>query len=94
MPAATAGADQPLAPVEHGHFGAVPSSHLEGIGLDLMLAALAPDDQPDAGLRGPFDRVKRCRTRRQPAARIKTEDERRMVAKQRPKFGHLRHHIG
>jgi hypothetical protein len=26
--------------------GTVPSSHLGGIGLDLMLAALAPNDQP------------------------------------------------
>jgi hypothetical protein len=30
-------------------FGAVPSSHFGGIGLDLMRAPLAPDDQPDAG---------------------------------------------
>jgi hypothetical protein len=43
------GADQPLAPIEHGRFGALPSGHLGGAGLDLVLAALAPDDQPDAG---------------------------------------------
>jgi hypothetical protein len=30
-------------------FGALPSSHLGGIGLDLMLAFLAPNDQPAAG---------------------------------------------
>ena len=48
-PAPASGTDQPLAPVEHGRFGAVPRSHLGGIGLNLMLAFLAPDDQPDAG---------------------------------------------
>jgi hypothetical protein len=37
-----------LAPIEHGHVGAAPSSYLGGIGLDLMLAFLAPDDQPAA----------------------------------------------
>jgi hypothetical protein len=36
--AATAGTDQPFAPIEHGRFGAVPCSHLGGIGFDLMLA--------------------------------------------------------
>jgi hypothetical protein len=40
------GADEPIV---HERFGAVPSGHLGGIGLDLMLAALAPGDQPDAG---------------------------------------------
>jgi len=30
------GADQSLAPIEHGRFGGVPSSHLGGIGLDLL----------------------------------------------------------
>ena len=34
LPAATFGTDQPLAPIEHGRFGAVPRSHLGGIGLD------------------------------------------------------------
>jgi hypothetical protein len=34
--------DQPLAPIGHGRFGAVPLGHLGGIGLDLMLAASAP----------------------------------------------------
>jgi hypothetical protein len=48
LPAAAAGADQPLAPIEHGLFGPIPSSHLRGIGLYLMLTALAPNDQPDA----------------------------------------------
>jgi hypothetical protein len=31
------------------HFGAALGSHLGGIGLDLMLAFLAPDDQPNLG---------------------------------------------
>jgi len=47
------GADQPFAPIEHGLFVALPSSHLGGVGLDLRWHALhqtipAPDDQPDA----------------------------------------------
>ena len=33
--ATAAGADQPLAPIEHGSFGVVPSSHLGGIGFHL-----------------------------------------------------------
>jgi hypothetical protein len=44
LPAAAFGADQHLAPIGHWRFGAVPSSHLGGIGLDLMAATLAPDD--------------------------------------------------
>jgi hypothetical protein len=43
------GADEPLTPIGHSRFGAVPLGHLGGIGLDLMLAFLAPNDQPDAG---------------------------------------------
>jgi hypothetical protein len=49
LPAAAAGTDEPLAPIEHGRFGTIPSSHLGGIGLDLMPAILAPHDQPDLG---------------------------------------------
>ena len=49
LSAAAFRADQPFAPLGNGHFGAVPRSHLGGIGLNLMLAFLAPDDQPDAG---------------------------------------------
>jgi hypothetical protein len=41
------GADQPL--IVHGCFAAVPTSHLAGVGLNLVPAILAPDDQPDAG---------------------------------------------
>jgi hypothetical protein len=44
LSAAAFGADQLLAPIEHWRFGAVPSSHLGGVGLDLMLASLAPHD--------------------------------------------------
>jgi hypothetical protein len=47
--AAAFGTDQPLTPIEHGHFGAVPLGHLGRVGLDLMAAILAPNDQPDAG---------------------------------------------
>jgi hypothetical protein len=32
LPAAAAGTDQPLAPIEHGRFGAVTGSHFYGIG--------------------------------------------------------------
>jgi hypothetical protein len=38
--------DQPLTPIGNGRLGAVPTSHLGGIGFDLMAARLAPDDQP------------------------------------------------
>jgi hypothetical protein len=47
--AAAFGADQPLAPIDHGRFGAVASSHLGGVGLNPMLAFLAPNDQLHAG---------------------------------------------
>jgi hypothetical protein len=48
-PAVAAAREQPLAPIEHRRLGAIPSSHLGGIGLDRMLAFLAPHDQPDLG---------------------------------------------
>jgi hypothetical protein len=41
---AAVGIDHPLAPIEHGWFGAVPSSHLGGVGLDLMEAIPSPHD--------------------------------------------------
>ena len=47
--AAALGADQPLSPIGHRRFGAVPLGHFAGVGLDLVLTVLAPDDQPDAG---------------------------------------------
>jgi hypothetical protein len=49
LPAAAAGADQPGAPIEHRACRAVPLGHLAGVGLDLVLTVLAPNDQPDAG---------------------------------------------
>ena len=49
LTAAAFGADQPLAPIGHGRLGAVPSSHLGGIGLDLMAAIAAPNDETNAG---------------------------------------------
>jgi len=47
LPSAAAGTDEPLAPIEDAGVGAVPSSRLDEIGLDLMLARLAPHDNPD-----------------------------------------------
>jgi hypothetical protein len=41
------GADQPLSPIGHRCFGAVPLGHLGRVGLNLMLTILAPNDQPD-----------------------------------------------
>jgi hypothetical protein len=49
LPSATAGTDKLLAPIEDAGVGAVPSSHLCRVGLDLMLARLAPHDKPDLG---------------------------------------------
>ena len=74
LTAAAAGVDQPVAPIEHGGPGAVPSRHFGGIRLDLMLAFLAPDDQPDAGGGSIAERHRRAglgfqrRDRRQPVA--------------------------
>jgi hypothetical protein len=44
LPSAAFGADQLLAPIEDAGVGAVPSSHLGRVGLDLMLASFAPHD--------------------------------------------------
>jgi hypothetical protein len=44
LPAAALRTHQPLAPIEHGRFGAVPSDHLGRVGLDPVPAFLAPDD--------------------------------------------------
>ena len=38
------GAEWPRPSTEHGRFGAVPSSHLGRVGLNLMTATLAPHD--------------------------------------------------
>jgi hypothetical protein len=42
-------AHKPRGPIRHGGLGTVSLCHLRGIGLDMILAALAPNDQPDAG---------------------------------------------
>jgi len=60
LAAAAAGTDQPLAPIEHGRFGAVPLGHLGRIGLYLMPAILAPNDQPDAGRGSVAERHRRA----------------------------------
>jgi hypothetical protein len=44
-------ADEPLTPVRTSNLGAVPSSHLGGIGIDMVSASLAPHDQSDLGRR-------------------------------------------
>lgn len=46
-PAAAPRTDQPFAPIENRSLDAAPSSHLGGIGLDLMAASSSPDDQLD-----------------------------------------------
>jgi hypothetical protein len=48
LTAAALRADQPLSPIGHRRFGAVSLGHFGGIGLDLVPAILAPNDQPDA----------------------------------------------
>jgi hypothetical protein len=53
LPAAALRTHQPLAPIEHGRFGAVPGSHLGGIGFDLIPAFLAPHDEPHAAAATP-----------------------------------------
>jgi hypothetical protein len=49
LTAAALGTDQPLSPIGHGRFGAVSLGHLGRVGLNLVTAILAPNDQPDAG---------------------------------------------
>ena len=44
LPVPALRAYQPLAPIRHRHLGAVPLGHLGGVGLDFMLACLAPYD--------------------------------------------------
>jgi hypothetical protein len=51
-PALASEVDQPLAPIENRSAGAAPSSHLGWVGLDLMLAGFAPDDEPHASRSG------------------------------------------
>jgi hypothetical protein len=53
---ACAGTDQPFAPIENRSLRTVAGSQLGGIGLDLMLAGFAPDDQPQVGRRSAAER--------------------------------------
>src|SRR5271169_7173841 len=54
------GAAEPLTPIEDRGVGAIPSSDLRGIGLDLMIAILAPHDQPDLCSGGAAERHRRA----------------------------------
>ena len=69
-PAAAPGTHQPLAPIEYGRFGAVASSHLVRVGLDLMLAFLTPHDQPHAGRCSSAKRHRRAAIGLQPRRRL------------------------
>ena len=60
LTAAAARTDQPLAPIEDGRFGAIPSSHLGRVGLDLVLAILAPNYKPHVGSGGATQRHRRA----------------------------------
>jgi hypothetical protein len=60
LSAAAAGADEPGAPIEHRRCGAVPFGHLAGVGLDLVLTVLAPNDKPELGSGGATQRHRRA----------------------------------
>ena len=45
------GTDQPTSPLGNGSFGTVPPRHFGGIGLSLISAFEAPDDEPNTGSR-------------------------------------------
>jgi hypothetical protein len=47
--AAAFGAHQPFRPIGHRRFGTVTFRHLARVGFDLVLAGLAPDDEPNPG---------------------------------------------
>jgi hypothetical protein len=47
----------PLAPFKHRGLGTIPSGHLAGVGLDLMVAILAPHDQRYIGRQPPQTRA-------------------------------------
>jgi hypothetical protein len=57
LPSAAFRTDKPLAPIEDTGVGAVPSSHLGGIGLNLVAAILVPDDQPQTVAAAAFPSV-------------------------------------
>jgi hypothetical protein len=58
--AAALGADQPLSPIRHSRFATVPLGHLRGIGLDLVLTVLAPNDEPELGSGSVAERHRRA----------------------------------
>jgi hypothetical protein len=60
LSAAAFGADQPLPPFREGHLGAVAFGLLAGIGLDLVLAHLAPDDEAHTSLGSAAERHRRA----------------------------------
>jgi hypothetical protein len=51
---------EPVAPIEHGGPGAVPLGHLGLVGLGVMAAFLAPDDEPQVGRCGAAERCGRA----------------------------------
>jgi hypothetical protein len=63
LPAAASGTDQPTAPTDNRRFGTVLSSHIRGIGFDLMAAIVAPHDQPHVSRSGIAERHRRGGTR-------------------------------
>lgn|SRR5271165_360558 len=63
LTAAAPGADQLSAPVENSDLGAVAACMITGVGLDLMPAISAPDDQPHAGRSGVAQRHRRAELR-------------------------------
>jgi hypothetical protein len=60
LPSAAAGTDKPLAPIEDADGGAVLSSHLCRVRLDLMLARLAPNNQANLCRSGSAQRHRRA----------------------------------
>jgi hypothetical protein len=54
--AAASRTGEPLAPIEDGRFGAVPSGHVGWVGLDLMPTIAAPNDYSRLGRRSPAER--------------------------------------
>jgi hypothetical protein len=59
-PAAAFGVDQPRMPIRDARLGTVARGHLDRIGLDLMMAIEAPNDQPDVRRRGVAERHRRA----------------------------------
>jgi hypothetical protein len=79
-------ANQPCRPIRHGSFSAVSLRHLAGVGLDLMLAIPAPNDQSEVSPRGAAESRWRSRGGFQlPASPIPTL-RRRLVALQRRRW--------